>query len=458
MLTQRDERAAAVERAVPGAVRVRGKSDLQPLATRMRTRNVPGASVAVAHNGRVDWVRGYGVLSSAADRRVNEHTLFQAASISKPVAAFAAMILADRRRLDLDADVNDILKSWHVPDSPLTGRQRVTVRRILSHTAGLTVHGMPGYPAGAPLPTTTQILSGLPPATNEPVRVALEPGQEFQYSGGGYTVLELLIAEIAGQPFDEFVRETVLVPCGMADSTFAQPLPSDTAERAARGHTVDGALIPGGLTVLPALAASGLWTTAQDLVRFLLETQRALAGESRLLSRQAAGQMLAAQSHGPAALGFWLEGTGDGRRFFHTGSNEGYRAHAVGYFDDGRAAAVLTNGDEGGVLCLELLNAVADVYDWPGFIVEKVIADIDAAHLDRYAGSYDVAGMQVQVTREGDGLVATAPGVGSQRLFPETGTEFFFADMDGSVTFAPDDLGIRVVVRIGGERLTGRRI
>ena len=275
-----EQRIEAIERAVPDAVRVRGHSRLMSLSERMAARMTPGLSVAVLNKGRLEWARGYGAVA-AGGAPVEERTLFQAASISKPVAAFGAMILADQGKLDLDADVDGLLKSWHLSQNASGYEQRVTVRRILSHTAGLTLDGMPGYAPATTLPSTTQILEGAPPAVNSAIRVAAEPGSEFRYSGGGYTILELIISDVTGQPFSEFVTDAVLEPCGMLDSTFAQPLPAELAERAACGHNEEGVVLPGNWEVMPALAASGLWTTAADLCRFAAETQRALSGESR---------------------------------------------------------------------------------------------------------------------------------------------------------------------------------
>lgn len=161
---------------------------------------VPGVSVAVIRNGRFVLARGYGVLKSGEDRKVDSATLFQAASISKPVTAMAALHMAQEGRFSLDEDISPLLRGWKLPPNDLTRSNKVTVRRILSHTAGITVSGFPGYPAGAPVPTLVQILDGLPPANTAPIRVDAEPGSLYRYSGGGYTLLGLLMAEKEGFP------------------------------------------------------------------------------------------------------------------------------------------------------------------------------------------------------------------------------------------------------------------
>ncbi len=457
MIADAERLADHIERDMPRAVIARGRPDRLSLRERMAQYKVPGLTVALVNEGRVVFARSYGQRSAKTTERVEDQTLFQAASISKPVAAFAALVLADQGKLDLDADVNTVLKSWQVPENELMGNQRVTARRIMSHTAGLTMHGVWGYAPGEALPSTVQILEGAPP-TNEAVRVTAEPGSEFRYSGGGYTVLQLLISEISGRPFEDFARTAVLEPCGMLDSTFAQPLPPQLEDRAASGHTGMGTVVPGRWTVLPATAAGGLWTTATDLARFAIETQRALTGRSAVLSAAMAEQMLAPQPVGPASLGFWVQGQDASARFFHAGSNVGYQAKVDAYLHGGCGAAVMTNGDGGASVYLGLLNRIAEVCEWPDYIVEKDVASVDPGTLDRYTGEYEIAGMPVTLTREDDALVVSAPLFVGGRLYPESETRFFYSDLDGGVTFEPDDRGRTVLtLQMGSVRVQGTR-
>jgi CubicO group peptidase (beta-lactamase class C family) len=251
---------------------------------RLRHHQAPGVSIAVIKNFKVEWAGGYGVRDAETREPVTTETLFQAGSISKPVAAMAALKKVEQGRLALDEDVNLKLVSWKLPENELTAKRKVTLANLLSHTAGLTVHGFPGYAADEPLPNVAQVLDGAAPANTAPVRVDLEPGTRFRYSGGGTTIAQLMLTDTERKPFPEIARETVLAPLGMTDSTYEQPLPPARARRAAAGHHADGRPVPGKFHVYPEMAAAGLWTTPTDLARFGIEVQLSLQGKSNRCS------------------------------------------------------------------------------------------------------------------------------------------------------------------------------
>jgi CubicO group peptidase (beta-lactamase class C family) len=241
-----EQRIAAVEQNLRPSMVVQGQPIVGvPLAARMAHYNVPAVSVAVIRQGRIDWARAYGLREAGLVEAVTPATLFQAASISKPVAALVAVALAEAGQLDLDADVNTLLRSWQVPANEFTHAAPVTLRRILSHTAGLTVQGLPGYAAGDALPTPGQILDGVPPANSEPIVADVVPGTLGRYSGGGYVLLQQLLEDVLGRSFPAICRDTVLAPLDMCDSTYEQPLPSTWHGVAAVGHRPDGSPVAG---------------------------------------------------------------------------------------------------------------------------------------------------------------------------------------------------------------------
>ena len=184
-----DEQIRSVETHLMPAVVLKGFPVPQyTIEERMSALHVDGVSIVVIRNYEIDWAKGYGFADIESKRKVTVDTLFQAASISKPVAAVGAMILVQQDKLTLDDDVNSYLKDWKVPENELTMQQKVTLRRLLSHTAGLTVHGFPGYAVGAPVPTILEVLDGKKPANTAEIRVDILPGSQYRYSGGGYTV------------------------------------------------------------------------------------------------------------------------------------------------------------------------------------------------------------------------------------------------------------------------------
>ncbi|MDH3224939.1 MAG: beta-lactamase family protein, partial [Gemmatimonadota bacterium] len=372
------------------------------LEERMGHYEVPGVSVAVIDGGRIVLAKGYGLADTEAGTPVTASTLFQAASISKPVAAMGALTLVEEGRLSLDEPVNAVLSGWQVPENEFTRDSVVTLRGILTHTAGLTVWGFPGYARGVEVPSVLEVLQGVPPANTDAVRVWKVPGTGFRYSGGGYTVMQKAVEDVAGRPFAEYLGEQVLSPAGMAESTYEQPLPGDRWPQAARGHRGGAIEVEGEWHTYPEMAAAGLWTTPSDLARLAIEVQRSLKGESnRVLSVAMTEAFLNPEPHNGWGLGFEIDGEGDERVFAHDGSNAGYKSLLVAYARQGQGAAVMTNGDGGAPLAAEIVRAVAAAYDWPTRRTEvRDTVTLTPVELASFVGTYEVpeAGWEVRVT------------------------------------------------------------
>jgi CubicO group peptidase (beta-lactamase class C family) len=325
---------------------------------------------------------------------------------------------------------------------------------LLTHTAGLTVGGFPGYVAGAPVPSVLQILDGAPPANTPPVRVDTTPGSLFRYSGGGITVLQLLLADVTGEEFPGLMHARVLAPAGMLSSTFEQPLSEPRARDAATGHQTTGAPVEGSYHLYPELAAAGLWSTPTDLAHWVLAIQRSLAGENgALLSRAAATAMVEA---GPGGWGLGVEmyGSGDSLAFTHSGGNAGFRSRLVGFVNTQRGAVVMTNSDAGSKLVNEILQAIARAYGWPGFAPQTIApVPIDRAALLAYAGAYRLAGgPEVVVTAEEPALWLTLPWGERRELIP-TGGDAFESPEGGSGRFLRDAQARVTALVLGDDRL-----
>lgn len=336
----------------------------QVVTAGMQSYNVPGVSIAVIEGNQVEWARGYGVKEVGKPDPVTPETMFQAGSISKPVAALVALRFVQDGQLRLDEDVNAKLLSWHVPENELTSEHKVTLRGLLSHSAGLSVHGFPGYAADVEVPTVVQVLDGVKPANTEAVRVVLVPGTEWRYSGGGYTILQQLLVDVSRKPFAELMRQMVFSPLGLSHSTYEQPLPVSFAGMAATAHD-DGQPIGGRWHTYPEMAAAGLWTTPTDLARIAIEIQRALTGRSdKILSAATARQMVTRQIE-DWGLGLRVEGNGTAAHFSHGGIDEGFEAYWVAYESTGQGAVVMTNGSGGLDLATEIVRTIASEYRWP---------------------------------------------------------------------------------------------
>ncbi|MCH9651651.1 MAG: serine hydrolase [Deltaproteobacteria bacterium] len=386
-----------------GPVLIEGQAG-SPLEQRMGDLNVHGVSVAVCGEGTVHWAEGWGFADTDSEQRVTPKTLFQAASISKPVSAAGVLLQAQAGKLALDRDVNEYLTSWRLPDSEFNRNQAVTLERILSHGGGLTVHGFRGYAADEALPTVVQVLDGVEPANSAPVRVDLEPGSRFRYSGGGFTVAQLALSNALGEPFPKLLERTVLRPASMNDSTFEQPLPAAKRPQAATGYRGDGARLPGKHHTYPEMAAAGLWTTPSDLCSFAMSVQSSRAGEDGALLGKAMAERMTTPVNGDAGLGFFIRTLGDEMYFAHGGANEGFRSMLIASRDGGFAAAVMVNSDNGSQLADEILRGIAQRKNWPGYLPEPLPnLPLSEKKLAAITGRYRVHGDEAFAIDTADG-------------------------------------------------------
>jgi CubicO group peptidase (beta-lactamase class C family) len=409
------------------------------LADRMAQLNVNAVSIAVVRDRKLDWARAYGFADKERKIAATPDTLFQAGSISKPLTALAALRRIDAFQLDLDRNVNIYLKSWKLPDNEFTSIHKVTVRNILNHTAGLTVWGFPGYSRDTKVPTTVEVLDG---KGNTPaVRVWKQPDLSWRYSGGGYTILQLLLSDQSGLSFPVLMRESVLIPLGMNHSTYEQPLPADLRRLAASGYDRDGKKVEGDWHVYPEMAAAGLWTTPRELAKYIIAIQHSNLAPTHLLSPELLHAMLkpGMNNHG---LGPVI--TADGLRFGHGGADEGFQAEVTGFLDGRGGVVIMANSDNGGRLAQELILTIGSLYAWPGIKpVERTVADISVTALDRLVGTYAISSgedtgntQELKITREDAALVVTVGGARQATLLPESDTKFFSRDSGREIVFS----------------------
>jgi len=438
-VSQQGAREARIERVLSGLrppVAIKGQPpEKWTLAEGMAQSHVPGISIAVIDNGQIDWARGFGVKQAGTADPVSTSTLFEAQSISKAVTATATLVLVNSGRLSLDKSPNDYLKSWKLAYNEYQAQEEVTLRRILSHSSGLTVGGFAGYRVGEPLPSLLQILNGEKPANNPPIRVDFVPGSKFRYSGGGAEVMQQLLLDVTGQPFPELMKRLVLTPVGMTSSSYEQPLPQARWAEAASGHDGEGTVVKGKWPIQPEMAAGGLWTTPTDLAKWELAITSAWKGEqNKLFSKRIATEMLTVQK-APYGLGVEVEGTGPSLEFSHGGSNFGFRAQVVMFPAVGKGAVIMANGDRADWVISSLIKSIASEYDWPALKqTEREVVPLSTAQLDVLAGVYSLPPgpsaepVTYEITRTGNRLFAELKGLGSYpkyELFPSSATSFF---------------------------------
>lgn len=327
---------------------------------------VPAVSIAVIQDFGIHWSKAYGFADTEPRHRADVETVFQAASISKPVAAMAVVRAAQDGLFGLDDDINTILRSWKLDGEGFTDVRPVTPRTLTSHTSGLgDAFGFPGYHPEEPIPTLLQIFEGEAPSNVGALFMEREPLTAYEYSGGGVTVMQQALQDVHGRPFEEILNEVVLGPVGMTRSTYEQPLPPEWYQNAARAHDREGHAMGAKWHVYPEQAAAGLWTTPTDLALFAIEVQKSVRGESeRVLERAWAREMITPVGVGPYAVGLSIEKRGEGWYFGHGGSNWGFRASLLAHVANGYGVAIMTNGDRGSELIAELRRRVERAYEW----------------------------------------------------------------------------------------------
>ena len=417
-----EERITQVENNLQPALQIKGEDSPRfNIYTRMKELGIPGISIAVANDGKIEWAKGYGMRDVAADKTVDIGTLFLAGSISKPVAAIRVHQLSEETKLDIDRNVNDYLTSWKLPDNEYTANEKVTLRRILNHTAGLTVWGFPGYDKGDRIPSIPEVLDGR--GNTDAVRVYKEPGESWQYSGGGYTIMQLLVTDLEKNAYPNIMAKHVLRPLGMKLSTFENPLPEKYHEIAATGYRANGNEVEGKWPIYPEMAAAGLWTTPSDLIQYGIEIQDIYRRKTDgLLQYDTTLEMLkpGLNNHGLGPVSTELH-------FGHNGADEGFRASIIAWKEAPVAIVIMVNSDNGSII-QEITLSLASVYGLPGFQPDmRSIIPMTLAERQRFIGVYEIKDLgEVTLTYKDEGLESTADFLSTPGyLVPETATAFF---------------------------------
>lgn len=453
--------AAAFAASLLPTVRIAGEDTRWTIAERLAHYKCPGAAVAAIRDGRLEWSAGYGRRGSDDARPVDGETVFMTASCSKPVCAMVVLQQVERGLVDLDVDANAYLKRWQIPQNEFTAGEPVTLRRMLSHTAGLNINGWPVIPQGEPLPTVFDILEGRPPSVHPAIVVNKPPGGSHRYSGGGFLLAEMAIEDVTGRRFDELADELIFAPLGMSDTTFTHPLPPRLRANVAGGHCMDGSAIPGGWMISVDKGAGGLMCSVSDFARFQIACRDAWLGRpGAILTRSLAREMMTRQGQSSFGLGWDLIGEGDHRRFNHGGSNDGYQCETDCYLESGLGGAAFTNAVSGIFLFREILNGLAGLYDWPGYLLApKTVQKLSPDELDRYTGTFNIlSGIELPVMnvwREGDQLLTEIPGlrVGVRRTFIDTQGILFnqSGPFETHPAFGPDGRVASYTVLSGGD-------
>lgn len=418
------EKINAVENSLTPSIIFGDTIPKMNIEERMNATGIKGLSIAVIRNYKIEWAKGYGLADVEEKRRVTTDTRFQAASISKSLNSMGILKLVQMGKLDPDADINKYLTSWKFPYDSVSKNKKISTHNLLSHTAGLDIHGFPGYKRKDTLPTIQQILDGLRPANTRAVRSLFEPGTKFKYSGGGTTITQLILTDVTGSNYADWMQKNVLQPLGMTNSSYRQP-PADTANLAT-GYYGNGNPVTGKYHVYPEQAAAGLWTTPTDLAKYIIECQLALEGKSqKVLSPAMMKKRLTPYIDSAAALGVFIDKRKGQSWFNHNGGNEAFLCTSYGSMEGGNGVVIMINGDNFAVIS-ELLNSVATVYDWKGFYnaTFKKTVKVPKDSLLQYPGKYLLMKDTLTILFCGDNLCIQQNGE------PKTGFQMHFTDFN----------------------------
>lgn len=430
----------AIENGLIKNILIKGDSvKKMNIEARMAHYKVPGLSIAIVQNGKIQWAKGYGFANTETKTKIDVNTLFQAGSISKPLAALSALKLAQEGQLDLNKNVNHYLKNWQIEENKFTTTEKVTIKRLLTHTAGTTVHGFPGYQQTDSFPKIIDVLDGK--GNTAKIEVDTIPGSIWRYSGGGYTVMEKAVEDVSGLPLEDYMANHILSPIGMKNSTYSQPVANEWQGNISAAYDSNGQLIKGLWNNYPEQAAAGLWTTPSDLALYCLEVQDIMSGKKEGVLSKATIEKTLTMHKNDWGLGPSLNGEGQRLLFGHGGKNAGFTNDMVAFANQGKALIVMTNADNGGKLIAEIKNAVSSHYQWD-FTKPRMIDVIELPEnvLRRFTGKYELKdqGLILEVQfKEGRLYLENTP-VGNLNLRPMSETKFIDIDSATVIEFLGD--------------------
>lgn len=438
-----EDKIVAVENSLGGWVHIQDSVNTWTIQQRMAYYDIKGASIAVVQNYKIIWAKGYGWADVKTNKPVTPQTLYQAGSISKSLNAVGVLKLVHDKKLDLYKDINQYLQTWKFPYDSLSKGKMITTANLLSHSAGLTVHGFPGYANGDTIPSLPAVLNGKAPANTEAVRSAFEPGVRFQYSGGGITISQLIVEDITRMPYDKYMFQNVLQPLGMTMSSYTQPPADNKKQFLATGYRANGKEVDTKFHVYPEQAAAGLWTNPTDLCKYIIETQLSINGkQSNVLNKEMTRLRLTPYVDSSVALGVFIEKKGGEKYFGHNGADEGFLSAYTGSFENGNGVVVMVNSDNSKLLN-EVINSVATVYGWKDYYtpVNKKIISLEDKRADAYAGDYLLQGDTLTISRKDNAHFLTVNRSEIFQIYYSSPDAFFSKDLPLEFMIENDQAG-----------------
>lgn len=419
---------------------------------RMNYYKVPGLSIAIINDYKIDWVKGYGWADTSKKIPVTPETMFSAGSISKLLLAATALKLVEQKKIALDSPINNYLTSWKITENDYTQKIPITLRMLLSHKAGTTQASYFGFTPGKnPLPSIVQILNGDKVAETRKVIVNSEPGKEFRYSGGGSMIAQMALMDVSRQSFTDLTQQVLFDKLGMKNSTFEQPISKKFEKQCAWAYS-SASWFKGMPYVYPQQAAAGLYSTPADLAKFFIDIQKSFLGKGAILSQSITKEMLTPQAEvsdggykeqigiGPFIIQRTDNKDAKGVYFEFTGVNAGFLAYGIASVQGGNGVIVMLNsGDDQNGIGKEIRRSVAKVYNWVNFLPDEIRpVSLSTGELDKLTGRYRMGANEVlYLRREKNYLVENINEGKDIYCFPISKDSIVFTDYNvkGFFTF-----------------------
>lgn|SRR5690606_18665934 len=430
----------SVAHNLAGGVQINGRPMRWSLTERMEYYKTPAVSIAVIQDSKILWSKAYGWADKTKNLKATTKTRFQAASMSKPINALAFVRLAEQGKVDLFSDINAYLRTWKFPYDTISQGKIIHVANLLSHTAGLSVHGFRGYHIQDTLPTLIEVIEGKKPANSAPIKALRAPSEKFEYSGGGTTISQLVLQEIVGEPYSQFMERYILTPLHMCNSSYRHTWSEEEGSPFAVAH-VHGTPVDGQYRLYPEQAAAGLWTTPEDLARYVIELQNALNKKTtKLISHASAILKLTPYQNPTVGLGDFVIDKEGQKYFTHGGINEGFVGQYVGSFDGKYGAVVMTNGGDFD-LVNEILNSIAITYKWPNYYEpeRKDTVELSTVLKHRYIGQYRNNDRTVRISLDGDTPYLQFNDETPVKIYFTSPTSFFLFENRSNFMFVEDE-------------------
>lgn len=356
-----------LEKGIRDKVKFLGEpEDLSTISNKMLEYKIPALSLTVISNGKIEWSDIYRNINFPETNNLNCSSIFQAASLSKPVTFLAALRMYSAGKIDMDKNIQEYLRDFVLPQGKQTAKNPVTFRNIFAHTSGINPGGYAGYARKLQMPSDLEVLKGGKGINTPAIEVLTPPNETLAYSGSGYTLAELALQDIFKDEFPNIMQKWILKPAGMEHSEFTQPLPASDSVHVAKAHTQSGEIIEGGWKNYPQQAAAGLWSNSVDLAKFLIEIYRAYQGENSIFSQADIKSIISHERDG-SVYGFHFNRSGDDISLTHYGGNAGYRSGMTISLTSGNGLVYLINSNNGEAMGNELLLSASQVYGWKHF-------------------------------------------------------------------------------------------